>query len=384
MFILPFPALRRDLPALLPLSFTLLLMPIHPAVAQRLDLNQGSALIINDGVQSGTFLSSTNYAFSGGASPATYSYKVINMATFDGTSVLTLSTGSSVTTLYDFYSGTTNVNGGQVGTFNNSGVTVNLTDGSVTSLSGGGYVNVSGGTLGTVTDEFQVSVTGGTVNDLRSGGNAYVSGGQVNTLLNGGGSGVAFISGGQVGVLTDSDAANTTITGGTVTTINSDPFYGITRTITINGGTIGAVDNAYNGTLILNGGSIGSVTNEKGSPFDPFMSPGSFQASGGSVGTLNNYGLTRITGGQFTFLDNFQRGVINVYGLGLSLSGGFVTGLLQDGESINAAYQDDGGVLNLFNTGAVPEASTTASFGLLLALGMGGVAIAAKRKKQIA
>jgi hypothetical protein len=31
---------------------------------------------------------------------------------------------------------------------------------------------------------------------------------------------------------------------------------------------------------------------------------------------------------------------------------------------------------------AVPEASTTASFGLLLALGLGGVVIAAKRKKQ--
>ena len=35
-----------------------------------------------------------------------------------------------------------------------------------------------------------------------------------------------------------------------------------------------------------------------------------------------------------------------------------------------------------FNTPAVPEASTTVSLGVLLALGMGGVVLAAKRRKQ--
>ena len=40
--------------------------------------------------------------------------------------------------------------------------------------------------------------------------------------------------------------------------------------------------------------------------------------------------------------------------------------------------------LTSFTPAAVPEASTTVSFGLLLALGLGGVVIAAKKKKAAA
>ena len=63
-----------------------------------------------------------------------------------------------------------------------------------------------------------------------------------------------------------------------------------------------------------------------------------------------------------------------------------VTGTLQDGTPLNVLYASNNGTL-LFNglpavpLSAVPEASTTVSFGLLLALGLGSVVVAHKKRQ---
>ena len=93
-----------------------------------------------------------------------------------------------------------------------------------------------------------------------------------------------------------------------------------------------------------------------------------------SIGTLAGTGIS----GDFSGLDFAANG--NLYGVD---SGG-------DFDQINpltgatTLIKNDGLVFldfKIAGTPAVPEASTTVSFGLLLALGMGGMVIAAKRKK---
>jgi len=66
---------------------------------------------------------------------------------------------------------------------------------------------------------------------------------------------------------------------------------------------------------------------------------------------------------------------------------GIGIGNTQDPSSANQPFDGTIDELKIYNTvvpAAVPEASTTASLGLLLALGLGGVVIAAKRKKASA
>ena len=65
-----------------------------------------------------------------------------------------------------------------------------------------------------------------------------------------------------------------------------------------------------------------------------------------------------------------------------------VTGTLQDGTPLNVLYASNNGTL-LFNglpavpLSAVPEASTTVSFGLLLALGLGSIIVARKKRQAL-
>jgi len=88
-------------------------------------------------------------------------------------------------------------------------------------------------------------------------------------------------------------------------------------------------------------------------------------------------------------------GIMDVFGTGLTetfleSSSPFldysVTGTLQDGTPLNVLYASNNGTLR-FNglpavpLSAVPEASTTVSFGLLLALGLGSVVVAHKKRQ---
>jgi MYXO-CTERM domain-containing protein len=62
-----------------------------------------------------------------------------------------------------------------------------------------------------------------------------------------------------------------------------------------------------------------------------------------------------------------------------------VTGTLQSGDALDATYDDYGGTLEFNGVPAspVPEASTVSSLGLLLVLGLGGVAVARRRRAAV-
>ena len=111
---------------------------------------------------------------------------------------------------------------------------------------------------------------------------------------------------------------------------------------------------------------------------------------------LKSFSLNYATAGVSPFVANFYKG-----GLGGTLVGSstttsaipmgkfipegalsFTTTSSFDTVTLNATAASDFIVDNIVVTGApVPEASTTASFGLLLALGLGGVVVAGRRKK---
>ena len=119
------------------------------------------------------------------------------------------------------------------------------------------------------------------------------------------------------------------------------------------------------------------------------------QSVGSSLGGVPGGGTTNIYGGNITYLASQDTGIMDVFGTGLTetfleSSSPFlnysVTGTLQDGTPLNVLYASNNGTLR-FNglpavpLSAVPEASTTVSFGLLLALGLGSVVVAHKKRQ---
>ena len=117
--------------------------------------------------------------------------------------------------------------------------------------------------------------------------------------------------------------------------------------------------------------------------------------SGGTVSQLNAYGgsVINVTGGLIGgptsqrfpgLLTTYNNGIIDLFGVGLTNINGLVTGTLADGTPLSARYSPSGGGQLLFNgavPGAVPEASTTASLGLLLVLGLGGWGVRRGKRK---
>ncbi len=95
-----------------------------------------------------------------------------------------------------------------------------------------------------------------------------------------------------------------------------------------------------------------------------FSADAAFVFSGGTMKDLNSL----IVPGSSFYLDNAS---------GISDTG-FITGLGSDGNGNQYGF-----LLTPINA-PVPEASTTVSLGLLLALGMGGMVVAARRKKPAA
>ncbi len=199
-------------------------------------------------------------------------------------------------------------------------------------------------------------------------------------------------------------AAGTVATGTYVFTAGTGPatttFRGVevlnASSLTFNSGATitSTLFNQNTGTATINGGNVyevlgydQSVTNiYGGSVFYPM-------AVGSSLGGVPGSGTINIYGGNITYIATQDTGVMDIFGTGLTetflgTSSPFqdysVTGTLQDGTALNVLYGNNNGTL-LFNgqpavpTPAVPEASTTVSFGLLLALGLGSVVLARKK-----
>lgn len=159
------------------------------------------------------------------------------------------------------------------------------------------------------------------------------------------------------------------------------------RTVNVNGGSI---DN-----LSINDTSIGNVTG--GTIFNGFGAFGTSTANvtGGSIFVLktSDAGTANVTGGMITnSLSTSNTSILDLLGTGftetpLPYNGLYpryaVTGILQNGDPLQATYDYFGGTLEFNGAAAqpVPEASTTISFGLLLCLGLGGLAVSARRRK---
>ena len=164
------------------------------------------------------------------------------------------------------------------------------------------------------------------------------------------------------------------VSGGTVRTIYLFVGQGTT---TISGGTVGIL------------ATSGSYVGQPGE-----YPPDLFRITGGSVGLTDGIqafnGLFDISGGTIGNIE-VENATFDFTGSNLAYQNGYVTGLLTDGTAIDSqitgrypiAVTGDPNHL-ILEAGGVPEAATTVSFGLLLALGMSSVIVAAKRKKQSA
>ncbi len=180
---------------------------------------------------------------------------------------------------------------------------------------------------------------------------------------------------------------------------NFEQILGIGTTLTINVGAFG-VSNVY---ILLNayspqpGSQIASVEFLGSSGADQtFTLTGGDQIRDFYQGTHANSinGITTqnafsIVGPGGAGTGNVSTGLYGTYVLDeqdFQLNAAFLTQTLHSIEITNTANDSNPILLGLTTAtpAAVPEASTTVSLGLLLMLGLGGVAIAAKRKKSAA
>ena len=155
------------------------------------------------------------------------------------------------------------------------------------------------------------------------------------------------------------------IVGGGTTTVNGGTFSGNFNNISVQG----------NGTLNFYGGSVTNAQN---------------LGMAAENGTINIYGGT-FSGNGIDLLPFATTATITLYGTfsqygQVTGSSGTITGSLVDGGglqtfSYSSETVDRAEVFLVQATSPVPEASSFVSFGLLLALGLGGMVIATRRKK---
>ena len=336
---------------LLPASASLGLLSLlgtPPVEAQQLTVggsSPGMAAISG----AGTTASGT-YAFADGAGPGTTHYKEVdvsdpNQVTPADPPDLTLQAGGAIDSLSSMTASIL-VTGGSLGYANcDYGTLLSVQGGSVQSINAlnGSQVNVSGGTVNSAGSAYTggINVTGGSVGQIEAGNDGYAS-----------------------------------ISRGTVKDAMSYDGY-----LTISGGSVTTAENFEDGSfLTVSGGTVQTVQNDVG---------------GGQV---------KITGGQFQFIDN-AGGEIDVFGSNLKatlLNGDpavydssfslLLTGTLQNGDTLDATYNATPGdsqnpVLNFNGHAApvsapVPEASSTVGLGLMLALGLGGLVVAAHKRRK--
>lgn len=165
-------------------------------------------------------------------------------------------------------------------------------------------------------------------------------------------------------------------------------------TLTLNSGGSAslAVFNGDTSTFTMNGGSVPGILSTETSVTNIY---------GGTANNLHqaNNSTANIYGGNTPIFETDDQSSLYIFGTnlqetyfgtsdptitGLVFDGYYLTGTLQDGTVLNSQYAAVAGSRSLFFNGiqavpAVPEASTTVSLGLLLALG--GLAAAFKKKK---
>ena len=163
-------------------------------------------------------------------------------------------------------------------------------------------------------------------------------------------------------------------------------------TTNVGGGNIGTLHSDVYSVVNVNAGNIGTIqaanTAFNNGPFSMVY------VRGGTIGAIQatNSSTVNVTGGNIASFSTAGTSLIDIFGTGLTETflGAFsnyteygITGNLRSGDVVNATYFDYGGTLEFNNATppVVPEASTTVSLGLLLALGLGGLVVAAKRKK---
>ena len=283
----------------------------------------------------------------------------------------------------------------------------NLTLGKTGSLTGFGTVSQNGGT--TLTNNGLVNAVGGTLNlntsnfvntgttQVQNGATLTTSSGTAitdsgNILVKNGGTATFAQDVTQTAGMTQVDGtlnSALTLTGGTLSgtgvvngnVVNTSGTVApgdSPGTLTVNGtfaqastGALNIVfDNTKNSLL-----SVSGLVNTDGTLNVGYLGSGAYVGSGpftfltyGSLGTepTNSLGFTQ-------YFSN-ETALTNTTGT-IAGSNGFVYALINN-TSINGLQ------LQVLTNGApVPEASTTISFGLLLALGAGGMTFAAKRKK---
>jgi hypothetical protein len=329
-----------------------LLLGTCPAMAQSISVTSGTATVSG----TGTAVTGSGTTFGGGAGPNTSSYMtgtvagvntVLNLQ--DGGSIQSITTGTGSPAI--------NISGGTAGTISVNGG-LNAVQTSIT---------ISGGTVTTVnSDRAGVGISGGTIQSVNSGFN---------------GIGTITVSGGNIQKL--SAQGNLTINGGTLGSVTTNGFS-FSNGVTVTAGTIQALSLLNPGNNSISGGNISSLTN----------SSGGASISGGSFQSISNRGPLSISGGSFQFITNYN--TLNIMGTNLqeigtptdaNNDGVFqILGTLSDGETLNAQYTQNSGVLEFNGVPAtpspVPEASTAAALGGLLLLGGAGLAVRARKRAK--
>ena len=157
-------------------------------------------------------------------------------------------------------------------------------------------------------------------------------------------------------------------------------------------GTLTATGTTASGTYIYDDAGAGMpLASQYDYTYWYACGPSTAHVSGGRISELVTYATStaNVNGGSFDQLETYDTSVLDLFGTGLSETFlesdsdyqlNDVTGTLQDGDSLNALYFDYGGKLS-FNS-PVPEVSSVVSLGVLLMLGLGGMAVNARRRKS--
>jgi len=359
--------------------------------------------------------------------------EVGSILTFGANSTLNTSPGSIVGSNIDLNAGATaNLDGATVSdnfdTF--VGSTLNISGTTVFSGSNSdfdGDVNISGGTISGSTDfneNSNVTISGGTfgnnidffgANNTFSGGsfgsNFDIEASAVNTVfdVDGSGNGVTIASGAEffAGVTINGGdfTASADFEAGTTSVINGGNFgnnVDVLGDVTVNDGTFGTnLDVESAGVLTVNGGTFdfidvnGGVVNLAGGNASnniDVRDDGTLNISGGffeSAGILAAFGDVNLSGSEF-FIDN-----VAIDGAAINVNEGAVlTGLLDDGSSVEFDLFLDGVVVDFFqtrdffNTGSLTAGGTTINIlavpepSSLSLLALGALGMITRRKRS--
>ena len=278
--------------------------------------------------------------------------------------------------------------------------TLSLNSGDNLAVSGAGTVGTLGGKAVSNTTSFY-SFSGGSSTVQTSGTSTFtlanggsISSGQSGQGLYDVGSGAVSITGGSITggqfgtAMAIQGSGPVTISGGTIRGTSGSFSNGLgngtglyitgSGPVTITGGTFATGENYFGGGTVLDAKSSGPIT----------VTGGIFTAGHSGYGLqISNSTLNLFSFGGTPFLvDGVAMNNTTLNGSQFRFGSDTISGILANGDVLNTRFQDQFGIINL-NIGtppaAVPEASTTVSLGLLLMLGLGGIAFAARRKSAV-